>query len=65
MEEGAEFLSGGQVLLGAAAAGELLAPSGKWEVIGKSEYPLLKDGVFWCHVSYTKIWCITETVAVI
>lgn len=48
MEEGAEFLSGGQVLLGVAAAGELLAPSGK--VIGESEYPLLKDDVFWCYV---------------
>lgn len=46
MEEGAGFLSGGQVLLGVAAAGELLAPSGKWEVIGESECPLLKDDVF-------------------
>lgn len=50
MEEGAEFLSGGQVLLGVAAAGELLAPSGKGKVIGESEYPLLKDDVFWCYV---------------
>lgn len=46
MEEGAELLSGGQVLLGIAAAGELLAPSGKWEIIGQSEYPLLRDDVF-------------------
>lgn len=46
MEEGAGFLSGGQVLLGVAAAGELLAPSGKWEVIGESECPSLKDDVF-------------------
>lgn len=46
MEEGAELLSGGQVLLGVAAAGELLAPSGKWEIIGQSEYPLLRDDVF-------------------
>lgn len=46
VEEGAELLSGGQVLLGVAAAGELLAPSGKWEIIGQSEYPLLRDDVF-------------------
>lgn len=46
VEEGAGFLSGGQVLLGVAAAGEMLAPSGKWEVIGESECPLLKDDVF-------------------
>lgn len=46
MEEGAELLSGGQVLLGVGAAGELLAPSGKWEIIGQSEYPLLRDDVF-------------------
>lgn len=46
VEEGAELLSGGQVLLGIAAAGELLAPSGKWEIIGQSEYPLLRDDVF-------------------
>lgn len=46
VEEGAELLSGGQVLLGVAAAGELLAPSGKWEIIGQSKYPLLRDDVF-------------------
>lgn len=46
VEEGAQLLSGGQVLLGVAAAGELLAPSGKWEIIGQSEYPLLRDDVF-------------------
>lgn len=46
VEEGAELLSGGQVLLGVVAAGELLAPSGKWEVIEESEYPLLRDDVF-------------------
>lgn len=33
VEEGAELPSGGQVLLGVAAAGELLASSGKLGVI--------------------------------